>query len=193
MSKATNIKAIAELAKGMKARKAREEAERRARRNGKPEPANDPLAGSVNEFAAKQGDYDRHNGRTVNRSASPVIRWKNDGLLSDSQEAAILHCQRLWRLTDCSGRLVANLDRTVFGCPGDGNIAEIEARDDLHRIKNGFPAGYWSVFEAVCRFDEPAGVAGSRLAKDDVTRRTMARAVVLMVADMITMRERLSY
>lgn len=153
----------------------------------------------LSDFARQHGDYApaaktgemRHT--VINKSVSPVIRWKNDGLLSDSQEAAIEHCQRLWMLTDCSGRLVANLDRTIFGCPGDGNMAEIEARDDLHRIKSGFPAGYWSVFEAVCRFDEPAGVAGSRLAKDDVTRRTMARAVVLMVADMITMRERLSY
>lgn len=190
MTKATNIKAIAELAKQMKARKRAQERQMSERQR---EAANDPLAGSVNEFAAKHGDYDRHNGRTVNKSASPVIRWKNDGLLSESQEAAIEHCQRLWRLTDCSGRLVANLDRTIFGCPGDGNMAEIEARDDLHRIKSGFPARYWSVFEAVCRFDEPAGAAGSRLAKDDVTRRTMARAIVCMVADMITMRERLSY
>lgn len=147
----------------------------------------------VNQFAAKHGDYETNLRFIVNRGGTPLARWQKAGLISDTQQAAIQHCIRLWELTSASGRLVANLDRTVFGCPGDGNLAEIEARDDLHRIRTGFPAPYWSIFENVCRFDEPAGMAGSKLAEDDVTRRTMARAIVCMVADMIYMRERLSY
>lgn len=148
---------------------------------------------AVNDFAAQHGDYESNLRFIVNRGGTPLARWKKAGLLSETQEAAIQHCTRLWELTSTSGSLVANLDRTVFGCPGDGNMAEIQARTDLQRIKTGFPARYWSVFENVCRFDEPAGVAGSKLAEDDVTRRTMARTIVCMVADMIFMRERLSY
>lgn len=153
----------------------------------------DAQAPVVNDFAAKHGDYETNLRFIVNRGGTPIARWKKANLLSEHQEAAILHCIRLWELTSSSGRLVANLDRTVFGSAGNGHSAEIEARDDLHRIKSGFPAAYWDVFENVCRFDEPAGVAGSRLAEDDVTRRTMARTIVCMVADMIYMRERLSY
>lgn len=153
----------------------------------------------VNAFAAANGNYDKAGtlgiGRKVmiNRGGTPIARWRAAGLLSEHQLAAILHCIRLWELTSASTRLVANLDRTIFGTPGNGNIAEIEARNDLHRIRSGFPAKYWAVFENVCRFDEPAGVAGSKLAEDDETRRSMARAVVCMVADMIFERERMSY
>jgi len=153
----------------------------------------------VNDCAAKHGDYQpvaqtgemRH--ALINRGGTALDRWKRDGLLSESQLAAIAHVARLWRLTDTSARLVANLDRTVFGCPGDGNVAEIEARSDLRRIRESFHPTYWDVFENVCRFDEPAGVAGSKLANDDPTRRTMARTIVCLIADHIYMRERLSY
>lgn len=153
----------------------------------------------VNEFAASKGDYIQAGrfgtGRKVmlNRGGTPIDRWKRDGQLSDTQLAAIDHCRRLWHLIDCGPRLVANLDRTVFGCPGNGNPREIEARGDIHRIKSGFPLPYWSVFEDVCRHDEPAGYAGSRLASDSRTATTAARLVVAMVADTIYMRERLSY
>jgi hypothetical protein len=99
----------------------------------------------------------------------------------------------LWRLIGASGPLVTNLDRTVHGCPGEGNIAEIEARGDLHRIRSGFPNPYWDLFENVCRFDEPAGIAGSRLAGDSRSAANAARLVVAMVADTIYLRERLSY
>jgi hypothetical protein len=156
-------------------------------------------APAVNDFAMRQGDYEQSGEfgmarkRLVNHGGTPIARWKKAGLITEHQTAAINHCLRLWELTDTSARLVANLDRTVFGSPGDGNMAEIEARNDLQRIKGGFPFAYWAIFENVCRFDEPAGVAGSKLAEDDNTRRTMARTIVCMVADMIYMRERLSY
>jgi len=188
-----DIKTIAELAKGMAARRKAEQQALARRRGTRLECANDPLAGQVNNFAAQHGDYTSHNGRVTNRGGNAVHRWKAAGLLSDGQQAAILHCERLWGLTDTSGRLVANLDRTVFGCPGDGNLAEIEARDDLKRIKGYFPETYWNVFENVCRFDEPAGTAGSRLANNARSAIDAARLCVCMVADMIVMRERLSY
>jgi hypothetical protein len=157
----------------------------------------------VNAFAAQHGSYERAHGidgqgninmrPMINRGGTALDRWKAAKLLSETQLAAIAHVDRLWRLVDAGARLTANLDRTIFGCPGDGNMAEIEAGDDLNRIRASFHPTYWDVFENVCRFDEPAGVAGSRLANDDPTRRTMARTIVCLIADHIYMRERLSY
>jgi hypothetical protein len=184
---------------------ARREAERRQREErgrraatGKRGPSPLVQVGTVNEFAAQHGDYDQAGlvgGRKImlNRGGTAVDRWKREALLTETQLAAITHCQRLWRLIDAGPRLVANLDRTVFGCPGDGNAAEVEARDDLHRIKTSFPRQYFEVFEMVCRFDEPAGTAGSRLANDSRSASNAARLVVGMIADMIFERERLSY
>jgi hypothetical protein len=160
------------------------------------EEANAPL---VSPFARQHGDYDE-NARwgtrskvTFNRGGSAIDRWKRDEYLSVSQQAAILHMQGLWRLIDQGQRLIVNLDRTVFGCNGDGNHREIEARHDVHRIKNCFPHEYWDIFERVCRWDEPAGTAGSRLANFNRTASESARLVVCMVADMIAMNERLSF
>jgi len=89
--------------------------------------------------------------------------------------------------------MVTNFDRTIHGRGGEGNTAEIEARDELHRIRSGFPHAYWDLFENVCRFDEPAGTAGSRLAGERRSAASAARLVVAMVADTIYLRERLSY
>lgn len=157
------------------------------------EAANDERQPLVNEFAAQHGDYDRNLRVVINRGGTPVARWKTAGLLSESQLAAIDHCIGLWDAIGTSGGLVANLDRTVFGSPGEGNIREIEARDDLHRIKGYFPTKYWDTYENVVRFDEPAGFAGSRLTECKNDAVAAARTVVQFVADIISMKERLSY
>lgn len=157
------------------------------------------LAPLVNAHAARHGDYGPA-ARTGemrramrNRGGTALDRWQANGLLSDSQLAAILHVQGLWRLVENGPRLVANLDRTVFGCPGEGHFAEIEARDALNRIRRGFPHAYWDVFERVCRWDEPAGTAGSRLANVSRAASEAARLTVCLIADIIHLRERLSY
>lgn len=153
----------------------------------------------VNQFAERHGDYEHDSKygdqrkRLINRGGTPIARWRSAGHLSDGQNAAIDHCIGLWCAIERSGKLVANLDRTVFGCPGDGHSAEIEARDDLQRIKGYFPPKYWSIFESVCRFDEPAGFAGSRLCTVKDEQVATARTVVQFVADVISMKERLSY
>lgn len=151
----------------------------------------DARAPLVNEFAAQHGCYDRNLRSVVNRGGTPIARW--DKLLTPSQKAAIDHCIALWECISTSGRLVANLDRTVFGCPGDGHPREIEARSDLLRMKGHVGDRYWDVFENVVRFDEPAGLAGSRLQAPEQKREYAARLVVQFVADIITMKERLSY
>lgn len=195
-------KAIEAMAAVMRERKAREREDREergrranAKADKKRKAAAEPL---VNEFAARHGDYAR-DGRAGkspvmrNRAGNSVGRWEANGLLSATQLAAIAHMERLWRLVDAGQRLTMNWEQTIFGCAGDGNFAEIQARDDLERIRSGFPASYWNVFENVVRFDEPAGTAGSRLANVSRSGKEAARMVVCLIADTIYLRERLNY
>ena len=169
---------------------------RKSRKPRKAANENEPL---VNEFAAQHGIFTRaaESGEMrramKNRGGTTLDRWEAKGLLSETQLAAILHMDRLWRLIESGPRLVANLDRTVFGCPGDGNAAEIEARADVARISSGFPPAAWDVFENVCRWDQPAGTAGSRLANVSRSASEAARIYVCLIADMIYLRERMSY
>jgi len=126
----------------------------------------------------------------INRGGTPVARWKAAKLLSDSQVAAIDHCETLW--SRLGGKaLVMDLARIPGAGQGNG-WAEQEALDDLKRIKGYVPAKYWSIFESVCRFDEPAGVAGSSLASNHRSSIDAARTVVGFVADIVAMKERLA-
>ena len=195
-------KAIEALAAMVAERKQREREAREARgrqANAKPRrKAKGEAEPLVNPFAARHGDYARDGraGKSAmmrNRGGTAIDRWEANRLLSETQLAAIAHMQRLWRIVEAGPRLVTNLDQTVFGCAGDGNLAEIEARADLHRIRDGFPAPYWNVFENVVRFDEPAGTAGSRLSNFSRSSAEAARLIVCLIADTIYMRERLTY
>jgi hypothetical protein len=126
----------------------------------------------------------------VNRGGTPVARWKAAKLLSESQVAAIDHCERLWSMLGGKS-LVADLSK-IPGSGGGSGWAEQEALDDLRRIKGYFPAKWWSVFENVCRFDEAAGFAGSSLTDCRNDQVTAARTTVQFVADIIAMKERLT-
>lgn len=153
------------------------------------------LDGAVNEFTAQHGDYRRHLRFTQNRGGTAIARWKAAGYLSESQEAGILHCQNLWaRLREAN--VVANLN----GNGGSGKRGleawtehQIDSLVELGRIAADFPPVYWDVFENVCRHDLPAGVAGSRLSNVRKSAEISARQVVCFIADLIAMRERLSY
>lgn len=146
----------------------------------------------VNPFAEKQGDFEKNLRFVRNRGGTPIDRWKRDGNISESQEAGILHCQSLWaRLRH--PQVVANLNGTGGGHVECWTVHQIEALNDIHEISSAFPHDYWNVFENVCRHDMPAGVAGSRLANTKRSAETAARLIVCMVADLISMRERLSY
>ncbi len=125
----------------------------------------------------------------INRGGTPVARWKAAKLLSDSQVAAIGHCEALWARL-CGKALVMDLARIPGAGQGDG-WAEQEALDDLKRIKGYFPDKWWCVFENVCRFDEAAGFAGSALTECRNDQVTAARTTVQFVADVIAMKERL--
>ena len=151
----------------------------------------------VNEYARQHGDYRKlgeyQDARKalVNRGGTPVARWREAGTISDSQFAAIQHCERLWGMLNGKA-LVMDLNRIQGSGQGNG-WSEQEALDDLHRIKGYFPAKWWAIFESVCRFDEPAGFAGSRLTAVKNEQVSAARTTVQFVADVIAMKEALSY
>jgi len=166
-----------------------ERASRIARERQAGEEAQAPL---VNAFAARHGLYERNLKFVVNRGGTPIARWKACGALDDQELAAIEHCFKLWDRAGAQAGLVMDLNK-IPGMPGGDGMAQQEALDDLFRIKGYFPAKYWCVFENVCRFDEPAGVAGSKLATNKDEHVVAARMTVKFVASVIAQNERLSY
>lgn len=129
----------------------------------------------------------------VNRGGTPYARWKAEDKLTDNQRVAIDHVIRLWALAGTEQRITANYGERI---PGSGNaehraINEIEARQDLHRIREYIPAKYFDCFENCIRWDEPAGIAGSKLGFGGRSACDRAHQVVCFVADIIFEKERL--
>lgn len=122
----------------------------------------------------------------LNRGGTAVDRWHRDGQLTDIQVRAIEHVQALWQRAATVRGLVFDPLKIPGGTGGDG-LSQQEALDDLSRYGRDVPAKYWSVFEAVCRWDEPAGTAGSKLATNRPAALASARLCVAFVADLIAM------
>ena len=132
--------------------------------------------------------------RIVNIGQSPVLRWHSIGRISETQLLAIQICYRLWDMVGLKQATTASYGERIPGNDVDDTykaLTVIEAKEDLERIENYVPLAYWSVFENVCRFDEPAGIAGSRLGFGDRSAQERAHTVVCLVADTIAMKERL--
>ncbi len=168
----------------------------------KERPLVQPLDGPTPEQMAR-GTYDREDfihadlGQRVtahvNRGGTPIARWIAEDKLSDNQQRAIAHCLYLWRMTERPQRVTASYGERIPGS-GDSEFRaanEIEAREDLHRIKGYIPNTWWDVFENVVRFDEPAGVAGGKLGYGSRTASERAHTVVAFVSDIVFERERL--
>jgi len=145
----------------------------------------------VNAFAEQHGDYQRNLRFVANHGSSTIDRWRVAKSISDSQLAGILHCQNLWAKLG-SQSVVVDFDRVRGQAHGNG-YSQHEAFCEIGRISSAYPREYWDVFEAVCRFDLPAGTAGSRLANNKRSSIDAARAIVCFIGDLIAMRERLSY
>lgn len=119
----------------------------------------------------------------LNRGGSAVDRWINSQAFNLSQERAIRYTQGLWVRADGKLRAVdTTRDRVDEMIDG---MSQQEALDELHRFKAQFPRDYWSVYENVCRFDEEAGVAGSKLANNRRSAIDAARTCVGMTSAMI--------
>lgn len=131
--------------------------------------------------------------RRITNNHDPVMRWIALGRLSESQQHAIGYVRRLWEIAGLERSVTANYGHVAIGsgCAERRAAVEIDAREDLHRCQDYVPAQYWSVFELVCRFGEPAGVAGSALGFGDRSAQDRAHTIVCFVADIVAMKERL--
>lgn len=171
---------------------------KRTKRKDITEPMDTPT-----EAQLAQGGYDRRYVRHWETntlamahvsSHDPVERWLRDGRLSDTQEVAINAIRRLWRLAGLSQRVTANYsERVGHGHVETQALTEIEAREDLHRIKGYFGGHlrtYFDVFENVCRWGMPAGVAGEALGYGTRSAQDRAHMIVCLVADFIAAKER---
>lgn len=143
----------------------------------------------VNPYAAKQGNYVSEGNKTKrNRGGTPIARWKADGVLNEGQCLAIDYCIRLW---ERAGRQQLTMDPTkVVGLPPTSGWSQQEALDELAHFKGQLPRAAWEVYENVCRFDMPAGTAGSVLANNSRSSIDAARVCVVFVADLIVMWKR---
>lgn len=126
----------------------------------------------------------------VNRGGTAVERWMtNGGIFGESQQRAIRYTQGLW--VRAEGRLRAvDPTRDIVDEMVDG-LSQQEALDELSRLKGRVPNPYWDVYENVCRFDEEAGVAGSRLATNSRSAIDAAKTTVAFTASLIAQWRRL--
>jgi hypothetical protein len=151
---------------------------------------------AANDELHSQGEVERINGVDHNRCASPLVYWRAHKQLTTTQEAGIAYCIRLWSILTSEPRVTAGYGERIGGHDGDETgrqlIARADAKDDLRRVQGYIPPAYWQVFENAIRFDEPAGVIGSRLGWGSNSAKTKALTIVQVVADTVCMQERLS-
>lgn len=131
--------------------------------------------------------------RRITSNHDPISRWIASRKLTESQQHAIGYVRRLWDIAGLERPVTANYGHVARGggCAERRAAIEIDAREDLHRVQDYIPSQYWSVFELVCRFGEPAGVAGSTMGAGGKTAQARAHTIVCFVADVIAMKERL--
>ena len=131
--------------------------------------------------------------RIIVNNHDPVARWIASGRLTESQQLAIGYVCRLWDIAGLERAVTAKYGMVIAGagCADLRAAVEIDARNDLHRVQDYVPKTYWHVFEAVCRWGEPAGVVGSTLGFGGRAGQERAHTIVCFVADVISMKERL--
>lgn len=161
----------------------------------------------VSPFAAQHGEYRRElivdldgelGGRRQsmvrvlrNVASTTVDRWLAQGGpgFETPQRKAVDHVRSLWAITGSGPRVIASYARLGAGGSSAAGTEEREnylaALHSLQRYEREFPAYVWNVFEQVVRFDEPAGIAGSRLASNNAQRQAHAKACIGFVASKI--------
>lgn len=123
------------------------------------------------------------------RDSCIVERWVKEGGIGFGHGAnqVIANCQVFWtRLGE--PRLIALYGQRMPASTHSEGYSQQEALDELHFYSRMVPKPYWSVFESVIRHNEPAGVAGSRFAKNDPQRIQSAKVITGFVASVIAMK-----
>jgi hypothetical protein len=125
-----------------------------------------------------------------NAAVTSVDRWLASGGpgFEDPQRRAIDHVRSLWAVTGSGPRVTARYDglripRTGGGADSRENY--LSALHTLQHYESQFPRYVWEAFEQVVRFDEPAGLAGSRMANNAAQQQAHAKACVGFVASKI--------
>jgi hypothetical protein len=124
----------------------------------------------------------------AHRVSNILDQWFDQGQpgFDDPARAAIDWCLVRWEARGVIGKQCANYSPTC-GTGGGNVVRDIELRDELDDVRKSIrvPAVYWDVFENVCRWGEPAGVAGSDFANNNPQAIASARAIVGLVANLI--------
>lgn len=159
----------------------------------------------VSPFVARHGDYRRDlivdlNGElggkrqsmvkvVRNIAVTTVDRWLALGGpgFAEPQRRAIDHVRSLWAITGSGPRITARYDGIGIPSTSGGGEREnyLSALHALQRYEKEFPHYVWEAFELVVRFDQPAGVAGSRMAANTAQQQAHAKACVGFVASKI--------
>jgi hypothetical protein len=125
----------------------------------------------------------------INRDSAILERWIAEGAagFEKGPVQAIRDCQFFWHRLG-GPRLTAHYgERMPRGGPSDG-VNQADALIELRTRAELVPAPYWQVFENVARWNEPAGVAGSRFANNTAQSIAAAKAIVGLVAGVIALR-----
>ena len=173
-------------------------ARKAAKRKTRARKAEQPL---ISPFTAQHGDYrsavvvdlagelgGKRQGMVrvlLNRGVSTVDKWLFEGGpgFESAEASAIAHVRRLWKIVGHGPRVTAN-----YTGAGGGQGDEEGYRAALMTLgeyAKHFPARVWDACETVVRWDEPAGVVGSRMASHPAEQRAHAKACVGFVASKI--------
>jgi len=123
----------------------------------------------------------------VNRGGTAIDRWiANDtlGMFGEPQQRAIRYCENLW--IRAAGQ-ISSIDHAADRVDAPLGWSQQEAFVELAAIQKRVPPAYWEVYENVCRWDEEAGVAGSKIATNSRSAVDAAKTTVAFTASLIAM------
>lgn len=152
-------------------------------------PAN--VTDNISEYALQHGRYETHNSMflsatleaveplVVNKTISVVDGWIDDGVFRRREVYAIERVRDLWRVIRRPTH--PHFDGYDPEDRQDSFDAE-RAKNLLRRCRHHVGLERWSIFENVVRWNEPAGVPGSRVSALREASIWAAQDVVVDVA-----------
>ena len=127
------------------------------------------------------------------RESTILQKWIRDGEQGFDEPACrfIADCQSLWRKTG-NRSITARYGEHTAPSTGDAGHTQQDALDDLRYWRSLLGGAnmdaFWSVFENVVRWNEPAGVAGSSMANNPAQAIQSAKLITGMVASVLAAR-----
>ena len=124
------------------------------------------------------------------RNSTILEKWIREGGpgFDTGAQRVIADCLMFWSIAKPSKTTAEYGERTPVGTNDNARFTREDAIDELHHRKKLLGAGmdaYWDVFENVVRHNEPAGVAGSRFAKNTPASIQSAKVITGMVASFL--------